>query len=159
MNDNHITIEGNITGAPELRYTPAGMAVTTITVAHNTRVRDEAGNWSDGKATFIDVVCWGRLAQHVSMSCDQGTRVLVNARLQQNKWIDAATGQPRSRHELVADSVGLSLTFAPARSLKGVDTGSGVRAQAPAAPKSNGKAKAKALASVPAEPDFAEEPF
>lgn len=120
MKDNQIIIEGNLTGEPELRFTPSGLAVTTITVAHNSRLMNDKGEWVDGDTTFVDVVCWARLAQHVTASCETGTRVIVTGRLNQRSWVDPATNQNRYKLEVVADSVGISLTFAPAQSLKGM---------------------------------------
>ena len=144
MKDNQISIEGNLTGTPELRHTPSGLAVTTITVAHNSRLMNDKGEWVDGDTTFVDVVCWARLAQHVAASCETGTRIMVSGRLNQRSWTDPATNQKRYKLEVVADSVGISLTFAPARSLK-VAAVEGV--------------KARVMVPAGAAPGLDEEPF
>ena len=93
--DNQITIVGNITDDPELRYTANGAAVANFTVAHSTRIRDAAGNWADGDTSFFRVNVWRSLAENAAESLTRGTRVVVTGRLRQRSW-ENQEGEKRS---------------------------------------------------------------
>ena len=84
--DNQITIVGNLTDDPELRYTANGAAVANFRVAYSTRIRDAAGNWTDGETSFFTVNCWRALAENAAETLTRGTRVVVTGRLKQRSW-------------------------------------------------------------------------
>jgi len=112
-NGNTITIVGNITRDPEIRYTPTGTAKATFGVAVNRRWQDRAsGEWQE-QTSFFDVVCWGDMAEHVQESLEKGTRVVVTGRLEQRSW-ETEQGERRSKIEIIADDVGPSLRWAKA---------------------------------------------
>lgn len=110
-----VTLTGNVTGAPELRYTPSGQAVVSFTVAVNERYRDQSGAWQDGDAYFQRVTAWGDLAEHVSASLYRGARAVVTGRLRSRKYdhTDKTTGEVTERyaHDLLADEVAASLRW------------------------------------------------
>ena len=113
-NDNQITIVGNLTDDPELRYTANGAAVANFRVAYSTRIRDAAGDWTDGDTSFFTVNCWRALAENAAESLTRGTRVVVTGRLKQRSW-ENQEGEKRSVVEIVADEIGPSLRWATAR--------------------------------------------
>jgi single-strand DNA-binding protein len=112
--DNQITIVGNLTDDPELRYTANGAAVANFTVAFSTRIRDASGNWTDGDTSFFRVNCWRALAENAAESLTRGTRVVVSGRLKQRSW-ENQEGEKRSMIEIEADDLGPSLKWATAR--------------------------------------------
>ncbi len=112
--DNQITVVGNLTDDPELRYTANGAAVANFTVAHSTRIRDAAGNWTDGDTSFFRVNVWRSLAENAAESLTRGTRVVVTGRLRQRSW-ENQEGEKRSVIEIEADDVGPSLKWATAK--------------------------------------------
>ena len=112
--DNQITIVGNLTDDPELRYTANGAAVANFTVAYSTRIRDAAGNWTDGDTSFFRVNVWRGLAENAAESLTRGTRVVVTGRLRQRSW-ENQEGEKRSMIEIEADDVGPSLKWATAK--------------------------------------------
>ena len=111
--DNQITVVGNITDDPELRYTANGAAVANFTVAYSTRIRDAAGNWTDGDTSFFKVNVWRALAENAAESLTRGTRVVVTGRLKQRSW-ENQEGEKRTVVEIEADDVGPSLKWATA---------------------------------------------
>jgi len=104
--DNTVTIIGNMTRDPELRYTASGVPVTEFGVAWNTK--DKQGNES---VSFFDVTCWRELAEHVAESLGKGNRVIVYGRLDQNTW-ETKDGDKRSKVRVMAEDVGPSLRWA-----------------------------------------------
>jgi single stranded DNA-binding protein len=84
--ENQVTIVGNLTDDPELRYTPNGAAVVKFRVAVNRRYKDEAGNWKDGETSYFSVNAWRSLAENSAETLTRGTRVLVTGRLQMRSW-------------------------------------------------------------------------
>ena len=112
--DNQVTIVGNLTDDPELRYTANGAAVANFRVAHSTRIRDAAGNWTDGDTSFFTVNCWRSLAENAAESLTRGTRVVVTGRLKQRSW-ENQEGEKRTVVEIEADEVGPSLRWATAK--------------------------------------------
>lgn len=111
-----ITVVGNLTAAPELRFTPSGAAVAGFTVVSTPRVLDKATNqWGDGTPTFLDCKVWRDPAEHVAESLDKGMRVVVTGRLKQESWEDRQTGQKRSKFVLDVEEVGPSLRYATAK--------------------------------------------
>ncbi|MEJ2865311.1 single-stranded DNA-binding protein [Actinomycetospora flava] len=115
MNETTLTIVGNLTDAPELRYLPSGAARAGLTVASTPRRFDrQSGEWTDGDALFLRAVAWGPLAEHAAESLSKGDRVVVTGRLRQRSF-ETAEGQRRQVIELEVDEVGVSLRYATAR--------------------------------------------
>src|SRR5918996_6499681 len=112
--DNQITIVGNLTDDPELRYTPNGAAVATIRVAVNRRIPDGAGGWKDAETSFFRVNAWRTLAENAAESLTRGTRVVVTGRLRSRSW-ENQEGETRSAVEIEADEMGPSLRWATAK--------------------------------------------
>lgn len=113
--DNTVTLVGNVTDDPELRFTPSGQAVANFTVAVNRRYRDAQTNqWEDKLDGFFRCSCWREQAENVAESVTKGTRVVVVGRLQQRSWDDKDTGQKRSAIEVQVDEVAPSLRWATA---------------------------------------------
>ncbi len=110
--DNTITLVGNITDDPELRFTPSGAAVANFTVAVNRRINKD-GQWEDKLDGFFRCNCWRDMAENVAESLQKGSRVMVVGRLQQRQWEDQ-DGNKRSSFEIQVDEVGPSLRWATA---------------------------------------------
>jgi single-strand DNA-binding protein len=110
--DNQVTIIGNLTDDPELRFTPNGAAVAGFRVAVTPRVR-QGDQWTDGETSFFRVNAWRQLAENVTESCGKGARVMVVGRLRSRSW-ETPEGERRSVVEIEADEVGASLKFAQA---------------------------------------------
>jgi single-strand DNA-binding protein len=110
-----ITVIGNLTGDPELRFTPSGAAVASFTVASTPRTLDKATNeWKDGEALFLRCSIWRQAAENVAESLQKGMRVIVSGRLQQRSY-DTKEGEKRTVIELQVDEVGPSLKYATAK--------------------------------------------
>lgn len=115
MNETTLTIVGNLTEAPELRFLPSGAARAGFTVASTSRRFDrQTGGWVDGEALFLRCVAWGPTAEHASESLGKGDRVVVAGRLRQRSF-ETAEGERRQVIELEVDELGASLRFAVAR--------------------------------------------
>ncbi|MER7450331.1 single-stranded DNA-binding protein [Nocardia beijingensis] len=113
--DTVLTVIGNLTADPELRFTPAGHAVANFTVASTPRYHDRNANeWKDGEALFMPCSIWREAAENVAESLTRGARVIVSGRLRQRSW-QTAEGDKRSRMELEVDEIGPSLRFATAK--------------------------------------------
>jgi single-strand DNA-binding protein len=115
MPDNSVTLVGNITRDPELRFTPAGQAVTTFGMAVNRRYQKN-GQWEE-QTSFFNVTAWGTLGENASNSLQKGARILVTGRLEQRSW-ETQEGDKRSVVEVVADEIGPSLRWATAEITK-----------------------------------------
>jgi single-strand DNA-binding protein len=113
MPDAHVTITGNLTEDPELRYTPNGAPVANLRVAVTPRVKDGDG-WKDGDTSFFQVTAWRTLAENVAESLTKGARVMVYGTLRQRSW-ETDTGERRSVVEVQAEEVGPSLRWATAK--------------------------------------------
>jgi single-strand DNA-binding protein len=111
--DNCVTLVGNITDDPELRFTPSGAAVANFTVAVNRRYKNQDGQWEDKLDGFFRCNCWRDMAENVAESLQKGARVVVVGRLQQRSW-DDQDGNKRSAFEVQVDEVGPSLRWATA---------------------------------------------
>ena len=94
--DNTVTLVGNITDDPELRFTPSGAPVANFTVAVNRRIRNQDGGWDDKLDGFFRCSCWRDMAENVSESLTKGTRVVVVGRLSQRSWEDAEGNKRKS---------------------------------------------------------------
>lgn len=111
-NGNSVTLVGNVTRDPELRFTPSGQATATFGLAVNRRWQDrQSGEWQEA-TSFFDVVCWREMAENASESLSKGARVLVTGRLEQRSW--ETNGEKRSKVEVIADELGPSLRWASA---------------------------------------------
>ena len=110
-NINAVTIVGNVTRDPELRYTSAGLAVCNFSVASNRRWMNKATNDWEEKVSFFDVTVWAEHGQNVAESVLKGDRIVVTGRLEQRSW-EAENGDKRTKVEIVADVVAVSLEWA-----------------------------------------------
>jgi single-strand DNA-binding protein len=108
-----VTIVGNLTRDPELRFTPNGAAVTNFGVAVNRRWQNRDSQQWEESVSFFNVTCWRDLAHNVAESLEKGSRVVVTGRLEQRSW-QTQEGDRRSVVEIVADEVGPSLRWATA---------------------------------------------
>ena len=116
--DTTLTITGNLTGDPELRFTATGTAVVAFTVAASRRVYDQAtGQWQDGDTLFLRCSAWRELADHAAESLSKGMRVIVTGRLKQRSY-ETTEGEKRTVYEVDADDVGPSLKWATAKIAK-----------------------------------------
>jgi single-strand DNA-binding protein len=147
MSENSVTLVGNLTRDPELKFTKTGSAVCSFGLAVNRRwYNQQANNWEE-ETSFFDVVCWRTLAENVADSLSKGVRVLIEGRLEQRSWEDRETGQNRSKVEVVANEIAPSLRWA---------TATVTRTAGSSDSKNEGSSAQGRLSSVP---DYSEEPF
>jgi single-strand DNA-binding protein len=111
MTDNTLSIAGNLTREPELRFTTGGQATATFAVAVNRTWTDRQTQQRRESTSFFDVVAWGALAENAATSLAKGTRVVVTGRLDQRSW-ETAEGDKRSKVEVTADEICPSLRWA-----------------------------------------------
>jgi single-strand DNA-binding protein len=111
MPDNSVTLVGNVTRDPELRFTPSGQAVATFGLAVNRRWQNRQSNEWEEQTSFFDVKCWAQMAENVGESLHRGARVVVSGRLEQRSW-ETEQGDKRSKVEVVADEIAPSLRWA-----------------------------------------------
>jgi len=157
MSGNSITIVGNITRDPELRFTPSGQANARLGVAVNRRWQDRnSGEWQEA-TSFFDVICWRELAENVSESLKRGARVIVTGRLEQRTW--EQEGNKRSVVEIIADEVAPSLRWATAKVEKTERRSGGGGDQGGGGGGSGFGRSAPPSADPPAYDDFGDEPF
>lgn len=110
-----ITIIGNLTADPELRFTPNGAAVASFTVASTPRTFDrQAGEWRDGETLFMRCSVWREMAENVAETLHKGQRVIVNGRLTQRSF-ETREGEKRTVVEMQVEEVGPSLRYATAQ--------------------------------------------
>jgi single-strand DNA-binding protein len=109
--DNTVSIVGNLTREPELRFTPTGQATATFGIAVNRTWTDRQSQERRESTSFFDVVCWGTLAENAATSLSRGTRVIVTGRLDQRSW-ETQEGDKRSKVEITADEIAPSLRWA-----------------------------------------------
>lgn len=115
MANDQVTLVGNLTRDPELRFTQSGRAVAQLGIAVNRRYQVN-GEWKE-EVSFFDIVAWGELGENVSASGGKGMRVIVVGRLQQRSWT-TEDDEKRSKVEIVADSIGPDLRWATCEVLK-----------------------------------------
>jgi single-strand DNA-binding protein len=126
-----ITVVGNLTSDPELRYTQNGLAVANFTIASTPRNFDRASNeWKDGEALFLRASVWREFAEHVAGSLTKGSRVIATGRLKQRSY-ETKEGEKRTTIELEIDEIGPSLRYATAQVSRAAG-GSGARGGLPA---------------------------
>ena len=114
MAETFVSLVGNLTDDPEVRFTPNGTQVGSFRLAVTPRVR-EGDTWKDGDTSFFRINVWRELAEHVTDSLGKGDRALVLGRLRSRSWEDKDTGERRSAVEVEAEEVGPSLKWATAK--------------------------------------------
>jgi len=112
-NGNHVTVVGNLTRDPELRFTPSGQATATFGLAVNRRWQNRQTNEWEEATSFFDVVCWREMAENAAQSLTKGSRIVVTGRLDQRSW-ETPEHERRYKIEITADEVAPSLRFATA---------------------------------------------
>ena len=123
--DTTITVIGNLTADPELRFTPSGAAVANFTVASTPRMFDRQTNeWKDGEALFLRCAIWREAAENVAESLTRGSRVIVQGRLKQRSF-ETREGEKRTVVEVEVDEIGPSLRYATAKVNKASRSGAG----------------------------------
>lgn len=124
-----ITVVGNLTADPELRYTQNGLAVANFTIASTPRTFDKASNdWKDGEALFLRASVWRDFAEHVAGSLTKGARVIVTGRLKQRSY-ETKEGEKRTSFEIEVDEIGPSLRYATASVTRASSGDSNARGQ------------------------------
>jgi single-strand DNA-binding protein len=150
MADNVITVVGNITRDPELKFLNSGQAAMRLSVAVSRRWQNRQTQEWEEKTSFFDVQCYGAMAENAANSLTKGARVIVTGRMDQRSW-DTETGEKRYAWEIVADEIGPSLRWATAAVTKTPRPDSGF---------SSGERPSAAPRSAdPAPYAFDEEPF
>jgi single-strand DNA-binding protein len=120
-----ITVVGNLTDDPELRFTPSGAAVAKFRIASTPRTLDrQSGEWKDGEPLFLACNIWRDAAEHVAESLQRGARVIVQGRLRQRSY-ETREGEKRTVYELEVDEIGPSLRYATAKVQRMNRTGGG----------------------------------
>jgi single-strand DNA-binding protein len=123
--DTTITVIGNLTDDPELRFTPSGAAVAKFRVASTPRFMDrQSGEWKDGEPLFLSCTVWRQAAENVAESLQRGARVIVSGRLRQRSY-ETREGEKRTVIELEVDEIGPSLRYATAKVQKMSRSGGG----------------------------------
>jgi single-strand DNA-binding protein len=118
-----ITVVGNLTADPELRFTPSGAAVANFTVASTPRTFDKQSNeWKDGEALFLNCSVWRQAAENAAESLQRGMRVVVQGRLKARSY-ETREGEKRTVFEIDVDEVGPSLKYATAKVTKTTRSG------------------------------------
>lgn len=153
--DNSVTLIGNVTRDPELKFTNGGASVIEFGLAYNRKWTDRNTQEEREEVSFFDVTAWAGLADNIGNSINKGDRVVVLGRLKQDSWEDKETGKTRSKVVIIADEVSPSLRWATIPTLvKNERSGGGRPAPGRPAPGRQGQAQQAA----PVE-DFSDEPF
>jgi len=148
-----VTIVGNLTNDPELRFTPSGAAVASFTVASTPRVLDKATNeWKDGEALFMRCSVWRQYAENVAESLQKGSRVIVTGRLKQRSY-ETREGEKRTVMEMQVEEVGPSLRYATAKVNKTQRSGGGGGGFFNVGPEKVGKIKVQTVCLEHGKPD------
>ncbi|WP_127501202.1 single-stranded DNA-binding protein [Actinoplanes solisilvae] len=114
-NETSMTMVGNLTADPELRFLPNGTAMVKFTIASTPRTLDrQSGEWKDGDPLFMACTAFRDIAEHIAESLQKGTRVIVQGRLRLSRW-ETPEGDKRSAYGLDVDEIGPSLRFAQAK--------------------------------------------
>jgi single-strand DNA-binding protein len=161
MPDSTVTIVGNVTRDPEMRYTPSGVAKASFGVAVSRRWQNRTSQEWEEQTSFFNVVCWREMAENVCESIGKGARIVVSGRLEQRSW-ETENGDKRSVVEIVADDIGPSLRWATAEvrrnERRGGAGGGGGGFDTASSSGGGGRAPAPA-AKAAGEADEMEEPF
>ena len=113
MAETHVTITGNLTDDPDLRYTPNGTEVANFRLAVTARIKD-GDSWRDGDTSFFRITAWRQLAEHIGDSLSKGDRVIVTGQLRMRAW-ETPEGDKRQVVEVTAEEAGPSLKWATAK--------------------------------------------
>jgi single-strand DNA-binding protein len=147
--DTTITVVGNLTADPELRFTPSGAAVANFTVASTPRIFDrQSSEWKDGEALFLRCNIWREAAENVAESLTRGSRVIVTGRLKQRSY-ETREGEKRTVVEVEVEEIGPSLKYATAKVNKASRGGGGGGGFGGGAPGGNPRAAAAEPAEDP----------
>ncbi len=123
--ETQITLVGNLTADPELRFTPSGAAVANFTVASTPRTFDrQSGEWRDGDAMFLNCSVWRQAAENVAESLTKGMRVVVQGRLKSRSY-ETREGERRTVFEVEVEEIGPSLRYASAKVTRNSGGGGG----------------------------------
>jgi len=117
MVDSNVSIVGNLTRDPELRFTNTGQPIASFAVAVNRRWQNKTTQEWEEVVSYFTVDCWAKLAENAAESLTKGTRVVVTGRLEQQSW-ETPEGEKRSKIKIVADEVAPSLRWATAQVVK-----------------------------------------
>ncbi len=156
-NGNVVTLVGNITRDPELRFTNTGQATSSFGLAVNRRWQNRQTQEWEEATSFFDIVCWREMAENAAESLSKGSRVIVTGRLDQRSW-ETPDGDRRSKVEVVADEIGPSIRWATAQITKNERRGpgdGGAPGRGQGAPAPGGTAGAAGDAGY----GYSEEPF
>jgi single-strand DNA-binding protein len=157
--DNSVTLVGNVTRDPELRFTNTGQPTASFGLAVNRRWQNRQTQEWEEAVSFFDIVCWREMAENVSETLTRGARVMVAGRLEQRSW-ETQEGDKRSKVEVVADEIGPSLRWATAQITKNERKG-----PSDSGPRGGGGGASRPPASPPPATEqsagygFDEEPF
>ena len=121
--DNNVSIAGNLVADPELRYTKNGAAITSFRVAVNRRWNTDGEG--EEETSFFDVTAWAQIAENAAESLSKGMRVVVTGRLEEQRWEDKETKEPRRKIVIIADEVAPSMRWATAEVTKQHGKGGG----------------------------------
>lgn len=153
--ETSVTIVGNLTADPELRYTQSGLPVANFTIASTPRSFDRGSNeWKDGEALFLRASVWREFAEHVASSLSKGARVIAQGRLKQRSY-ETKEGERRTTIELEVDEIGPSLRYATAQVTKSAPAGQST----PATAADNAWGAPPADSMAPSEPWSDSTPF
>jgi single-strand DNA-binding protein len=158
MADNTVTVVGNVTRDPEMRYTAGGAANCTFGLAVNRRWMNRQTNEWEERTSFFNVVCWREMAENVSESLGKGARVVVTGRLEQRSW-ETENGDKRSVVEIAADEIGPSLRWATATITKNERRGGGQGGGGQGGGGGGDTGGSAPSGGAPPSDDFGEEPF
>jgi single-strand DNA-binding protein len=150
---NQVTIVGNLTRDPELRYTPGGVAVANFDVAVNRRTRDASGEWKEADPSFFRCNVWRQQAENVAESLTKGTRVIVTGSLRQRSW-ETPEGQKRTTIELEVETCGPALEWAKAQVTRTPREGGGDAPSFASTGASTGGSNGASVGAVDEEPPF-----
>ncbi len=156
MADNTVTVIGNVTRDPELRFTPSGQAIATFGLAVNRRWQNRQTQEWEEQVSFFNVVAWREMAENIGETITKGTRVVVTGRLEQRSW-ETPQGEKRTVVEVVADEIGPSLRWATATVTRNAPRGGGDGSSGGPSGSGGGGASRPAQNTPPAYDD--EEPF
>ena len=155
-NGNNVTVVGNVTRDPELRFTASGQAKANFGIAVNRRWQNRQTQEWEEATSFFNVVCWREMAENTSESLQKGARVIVTGRLEQRSY-ETPEGEKRSVVEVVADEIGPSLRWATAQVQKSDRRGPGAQGGDTVDVRSGGGSRP--ASNEPGGYDFGEEPF
>jgi len=158
MADNSVTVVGNVTRDPEIRYTSGGAAKASFSVAVGRRWQNRQTNEWEEQTSFFNIVCWREMAENVSESIAKGMRVVVTGRLEQRSW-ETDNGEKRSVVEVVADEIGPSLRWATATRNERREGFGGSGGGGGGGGQGGGRPSGGSSAPPPNYDDFGEEPF